>query len=134
MIRRTALVFSLWTAASVLVLSSCDNTPTVPVPPPEVIAVSSPTDGFSQVLIDPGEAVQGDIVLVFNENSGYGVMERIENPDGSLEVEIEAEVGDKLYIQIKHDNRLSIEEQHPVPVDTDSGGDSDAGADSGSAQ
>ena len=70
-------------------------------------------------------------------------MERIESPDGSIEVEIEAEVGDTLYIQVKHDNLLSRDEQHKVPehtepavdagidaaTDTDSGTDADSGTD-----
>jgi hypothetical protein len=133
--RRVSIIaFSMMVAIVAAVVYSCDNTPTVPVPPPEVLLVSAPVGGYSQVLIDPGEAEQGDIVLVFNENSGFGVMERIESQDGSLAVDVEAEAQDRLVIQIKHDNELSIEEAHTVPpMDTDDAVDSgiDAGADGG---
>ncbi len=93
----------------------CNSTPTVPVPPPEVISVSAPQDGYVTVMLNAGEAEQGDIVLVFNEMDGAGVMERIDNPDGSFEVEVEAVASDRLYIQIKQDNELSKEEEHIVP-------------------
>lgn len=94
----------------------CATTPTVPVPPPELTQVSSPDpDGRTVVRGPAGTAEQDDIVLVFNYDSGLGVMLRVENEDGSFEVEVTAAVGDELLVQIKRDNRLSLEEGRIVP-------------------
>lgn len=96
-------------------LLGCNNTPTVPIPPPEMTMVSPPgQDGYATVSGDPGVAEEGDIILVFNFSLNAGVMV-LAAGNGSFEVDIEAEAGDRLLVQIKRDNELSEEEELFVP-------------------
>lgn len=90
---RTALVALLSAAIAIAVLG-CNNTPTLPLPPP-VADVSPPDEaGFATV---EGEVVPGAFVAVFNEDEGSGV---IETPDenGGFTVRIRASVGHILTI------------------------------------
>ena len=94
----------------VFALVGCNTSPTVPIPPPEAIIVEPPNEeGFSQVKGEPGAAKEDDVVLVFNMDLGKGVMTVAED-DGSFEVEIEAEIGDKISVQIKRDDTVSDNE------------------------
>ncbi len=101
-------------AIGLFLLLSCDNTPTVPVPPPEMVMVMPPSSGVAMVVGPSGAASEDDVVLVFNEDQGIGVMTTAEK-DGSFQTEIQATVGDLLIVQIKRDNILSREEAHEVP-------------------
>jgi carbonic anhydrase/acetyltransferase-like protein (isoleucine patch superfamily) len=63
---------------------------------------------------DPGATDTGDVVLVYNSDLGYGVMEKADE-DGSFSIEIEAEIGDEIIVQIKRgDLTLSSEEGHII--------------------
>lgn len=93
-------------------LGACNSSPTVPIPPPEftLIIVSSPdVDGNVTVTGEPDSADDGDVVLVFNDDTGVGAMKEAA-PDGSFEIIVEAEVNHIIVVQIKRDNRLSSEE------------------------
>ncbi|MCU0664129.1 MAG: hypothetical protein MUC50_17600 [Myxococcota bacterium] len=113
--------FYAFFALLVWLAASCNTTPTVPVPPPEVTSVSAPNESGRSIVVGPAAAAeQDDIVMVFNYDDGQGVMLRVENDDGSFEVGVEAAPGDELLIQIKRDNHLSREEGRIVPPpDTD---------------
>ena len=88
----------------------CNSSPTVPVPPPEMIVVYAPSaDGYALVFGKPGTAVVGDTVVVFNNNIGRGVVALVEE-DGSFETEVEASGGDRLSIQIIRDDLISEDE------------------------
>ena len=98
-----------------LIVIGCNNTPTVPIPPPEMTIVSSPgEDGYALVNGVPGSAQEGDVILVFNIDLQSGVI-CLAEADGSFQVEIEAEAGHILFVQIKRDNDLSDEEEFVVP-------------------
>ena len=98
-----------------LILTSCNNTPTVPIPPPEMTTVSPPgEDGYALVNGSSGTAAPGDVILVFNYDLQSGIIS-VAKEDGSFLVEIEADVGHVLLVQIKRDNDLSEEEEFVVP-------------------
>jgi len=106
---RTA--FAVLAALSII---GCNSTPTVPVPPPEFCDVTVPdTDGISVVTCDDGETAR-NVALVYNDNWGQGVMQETEE-DGSFVVEIEANSGDELLVQMKFGNTLSAETALYVP-------------------
>jgi hypothetical protein len=95
-------------------LSACADSPTVPIPPPEICAISPPdADGICTVGCEGGSTAR-NIALVYNDSWGMGVMQETEE-DGSFETQIEADVGDVLLIQIKQDRKLSAEEALTVP-------------------
>lgn len=80
-----------------------------------MIFVSTPDiDGNVNVNGQPSVASDGDIVLVFNDDTGYGAMKEAA-VDGSFEVTIQAAVNHIIVVQIKRDNRLSSEENLIVP-------------------
>jgi hypothetical protein len=94
--------------------AGCNSTPTVPVPPPEFCGASAPdTDGISIVTCDEGQTAR-NVALVYNDDWGSGVMQET-NDDGSFTVEIEANSGDGLIIQMKYGSRLSAETYVTVP-------------------
>ena len=100
-----------------LVSIGCNSSPTVPVPPPEMIIVYAPSDeGIATVLGKPGSAVVGDSVLVFNKNLGLGVVSLAED-DGSFEAEIEASPGHRLSIQLIRGDMISEDETIVVVPD-----------------
>lgn len=116
--RRT---FTLWLAislATVFLALSCNNSPTVPIPPPEAWYIISPNeDGYAVVIGEPGAADPGDVAVVHNKNSDEYAAEGVES-DGSFEVEIIAEVGDKIVLHIIHDSKYSDEsDEKEVPSD-----------------
>jgi len=97
--------------------AACNSTPTVPVPPPEMTFVSTSSPNPENSVIVSGEssaAHEGDIVLLFNDDSGKGVMSEA-MIDGSFELTIFAETGNVLILQIKRDNVLSVEKELVVP-------------------
>ena len=92
------------------VFLGCNSSPTVPVPPPNatLIQTSIPDgDGFVTVSGMP-DARYGldDVALVFNDNSGDGVMTDVKQ-NGSFQARIVAQVNDLLIIQIKRENQVS---------------------------
>lgn len=96
--------------ALLLCWMSCNSSPTVPVPPPEMIVVNAPSeDGYAVVFGKPGAAIVGDSILVFNKNISRGVVTPVEE-DGSFEVEIEASAGDRLSIQTIRNDLISENE------------------------
>lgn len=103
-------------AALCVLVPGCDNTPTVPVPPPEVPLVKkSDIAGVYIVSGAPGTTLPDDIVLIFNEDKGKGVMQTVDD-DGSYEVEVEGAPGDSLVVQVKRDMDLSEEETIEAPA------------------
>lgn len=99
----------------IVTLAGCANTPTVPVPPPEVTEIDPPEDdGWARTWAPADSVEPGDVVLVWNETGGHGVMVLAED-DGSFDTLIEATSGDEIIVQVKRDNRLSREEGHFVP-------------------
>ena len=115
MTRTTVTFASALIAATALLAVACNSAPTVPVPPPEFCMASAPDEtGMCTVGCDESSTAR-DVALVYNENWGSGLMEET-NDDGSFELEIEADVGDLLIIQLKHDNTLSAEVAIEVPA------------------
>jgi hypothetical protein len=113
---RHALATMVAIAGLGLLAAACDSTPTVPVPPPEICAVSAPDEtGLCTVGCEQGYT-QRDVALVYNENWGSGLMQETED-DGSFQLGIEADVGDVLIVQLKHENRLSAEVRLTVPAE-----------------
>jgi hypothetical protein len=91
---------------------SCANTPTTPLPPPDLTVVSSTTpdpDGFVTVQGGANAAEPNSVVLLFNEKSGSGVMETADG-NGAFTASLEAAVGDELLLQYKIDTALSYDE------------------------
>ena len=72
---------------------SCNNTPTLPLPPPVAQATLDET-GFALVV---GEVHPLAYVSVLNERTDQGVITR-GNQEGHFETRIEAEVGDQLTV------------------------------------
>jgi hypothetical protein len=113
---RHALAPILMVAGLGILVAACDSTPTVPVPPPEFCAASAPDEfGLCTVGCDGGQTIR-NVALVYNEEMGQGLMRETEE-DGSFSLEIAAEVGDTLLVQIKHDNKLSGEVVLTVPAE-----------------
>ncbi len=110
-----AMLVVLFLASLLLLwLTSCNATPTVPVPPPEFCDISPPdTEGICSVGCDAGQTDR-NVALVYNSSWGAGVMQETED-DGSFTTEVEAEAGDTVVIQIKYGNRLSNEVSLTVP-------------------
>jgi len=116
---RARFVWPFLLALACHAVLGCDNTPTVPVPPPEMEAiVVGPPDGGDEgnvtVTGASGASGAGDVVMVFDVDLGAGVMVEAEE-DGSFEVIIWARVGDELVIQIKRGGGLSDEQTTIVP-------------------
>ena len=104
--------------ASLLLLAlHCDNTPTVPVPPPEMAYVYGP-DAHGFVLVTGNadqDAEEDDLVHVYNADKEIGVIGRVDQ-DLTFEIEIRADVGDSLIVQTSRDDRLSDEKRCTVPT------------------
>jgi hypothetical protein len=105
-----SLRISTWAIMAFFFLVGCNSSPTVPVPPPNatLIQTSIPdNDGFVTVSGKP-DARFGldDVALVFNDNSGGGVMTDVRQ-NGSFETRIIAQVNDLLIIQIKRESKVS---------------------------
>lgn len=115
MFRKIALAAAVLAAGAALAaLMSCNSTPTVPVPPPELCDSTMPDGtGLITVSCEAGQTAR-NIALVYNSDWGEGVMQETAQ-DGSFSVELEADPGDTLVIQVKYDNRLSNEVSITVP-------------------
>jgi len=101
-------------AAALDLITGCNSSPTVPIPPPTMISVSEPDNlGYVTVMGQIGAAEWGDVVLVFNDNTGEGAMKDAES-DGSFEVVIAADHNHILVIQIKREDRFSQEAEVTV--------------------
>ena len=90
--------------------AGCNSSPTVPVPPPQATSIEASVpdqDGFVTVsgMPDPRYGLE-DVALVFNDNTGDGVMTDVQL-DGSFLTRILANYDDILIIQIKRDNHIS---------------------------
>lgn len=72
---------------------SCNNTPTLPLPPP-VAQATLDEQGFALVV---GEVHAHAYVSVLNERTERGVITRADE-DGHFETKLEAEVGDLLTV------------------------------------
>ena len=98
----------LITALFLLFWSGCNSSPTVPVPPPTAIQTTIPdADGYVTVSGAPTPAYGlDDVALVFNDNSGDGVMTDVK-ANGSFQTRIMAQYNDLLIIQIKRHNKIS---------------------------
>ena len=104
----------LLTGGLLALLGACNDAPTVPIPPPEICVVSPPdADGLCTVGCEGGNT-ERNVALVYNPSWGRGVMQETDE-DGSFELQIEADPGDELLIQIKYDRRLSNELAEAVP-------------------
>jgi hypothetical protein len=113
-ITRSLLLLTLALGAG-LAVAACDSTPTVPVPPPEFCAASAPdADDMCTVSCESSTTVK-DVALVYNEVRGEGVM-RATEPDGSFAVQVAAQEGDDIIVQMKQDNHLSAEIWLVVPA------------------
>ena len=110
------LLAALFILGSVLTFTSCNSSPTVPVPPPTMTKVTT-TDpdnlGYVTVIGEANAAKWGDIVLVFNDNTGVGAMKDAEI-DGSFEVAIAAQKTHVLVLQIMRNAQLSDPEEITV--------------------
>jgi hypothetical protein len=99
----------------ILLFARCANTPTVPLPPPEMTTVTAPdSTGYSLVAGTTDVATGEDVAMAFNEELRLGVMAAVE-ADGAFEMEIEADSGHTIVVQIKRGSLLSREEVLTVP-------------------
>lgn len=90
----------------ILAVLACNSSPTVPLPPPEMIVIEPPNDtGYTLVRGEPEAAEDGDMVYIFNEDLLKGVITMAEE-DGSFEALIEAQAGDELTIRLERDGEL----------------------------
>ncbi len=97
-------------ALLILSIIACNSSPTVPVPPPESIVVYPPNEeGFAMVEGKPAAVDMDDLILVFNQKTGAGVVTGAED-DGSFSTRIEAEVGDTITVQVIRDDEVSENE------------------------
>lgn len=108
MLRMSHLMLALLTASALSVLS-CNNSPTVPLPPPDMTEVSHTPpdeDGFVMVTGGPESAEPDSVVLLFNETQGHGVMETAEE-NGAFEASVLADPGNSLELRLKDEDKLS---------------------------
>ena len=105
-------------AVVLLVALGCNTTPTVPVPPPEACAIPEPPDESGYCTVEcERQSDEEDVALVFNDELGVGVMELVESVagDGSFAIEIEADPGDTITVEIKRNGELSSQKILVVP-------------------
>ncbi len=98
--------FFIW-----ILFVSCANTPTTPLPPPDLTEVSTQSpdpDGFVTVTGDANAAEADSVILLFNDDSGSGVMETATG-SGSFQARVAAKTGDLLILQYKIDAAVSYE-------------------------
>ena len=89
----------------------CNSSPTVPIPPPTATQVTTTSpDNMGNILItgEPDTARWGDLIIVYNDSTGAGIVEEAEE-DGSFEVELQADEMDVIVVQIKRGDDLSEE-------------------------
>jgi undecaprenyl-diphosphatase len=106
-IRLCVFISPVW-----ILFVSCANTPTTPLPPPDLTVVSTTTpdtDGFVTVVGGTNAAEPDSVVLLFNEKTGSGVMETADN-NGAFTASLEAAAGDELVLQYKIETAISYDE------------------------
>ena len=109
---RCALVWVL----GIAVFSGCDDSPVGPMPPPEITYVTAPdSEGYATVSGVVDTLFEEEQVLVFNDDTGDGVMERL-IATGEFEVRIVADEGDVVVVQTKSGFNLSTEQMREVPA------------------
>jgi hypothetical protein len=113
---RSAIALAVLSAL-LAIATGCNSTPTVPVPPPEFCGITAPDEdaGTAVVSCEAGETDR-NIALVFNDDLHRGVMQET-NDAGAFSVEVEANAGDTILIQMKYDDRLSAEITEFVPAE-----------------
>ncbi len=92
-----------------LAFLGCNNTPTVPLPPPDVTVISSSEPDENGVVIVTGDeeaAEPESIVLLYNDTTKAGVMEPA-NAAGAFEAAVPAEAGDVLVLRYMIDDEIS---------------------------
>ena len=95
-----------------LTCAQCNNTPTVPLPPPDVTVISSSEPDDDGVVVVKGEeeaAEPESIVLLYNDTSKSGVMKPA-NRVGAFEAAVPAEAGDTLVLRYMIDDEISYKE------------------------
>ncbi len=106
-------VFILCALSLVLSLSiGCMDTPTVPLPPPDLTVISSTspdTDGFVTVVGGQTAAESNSVILLYNSDTKSGVMETA-TENGSFTAKLAASEGNVLILQYKIDTTVSYEE------------------------
>jgi hypothetical protein len=95
--------------AAALACSSCNNTPTLPLPPP----IAQATLGESGLALVKGDVNPLAYVSVLNERTEAGVITRADH-DGHFEASLEAEAGDLLTIWQELGGELSEQKQTTV--------------------
>lgn len=89
-----------------IVMAGCDNTPTVPIPPPEAVIVNAPADGYCEVVGKPGSVEDDALVIILNEVISDGVIE-VADTDGSFYSVVKAKPNDTLSIRQAVDLKIS---------------------------
>ena len=108
---RIKLLSIIFAAMSSFVVG-CNNTPTVPLPPPDVTVISSSepdTEGVVVVTGNDDAAEPESIVLLYNDTSKSGVMEPA-GKSGSFEAAVSARTGDVLVLRYMIDDEISYKE------------------------
>jgi hypothetical protein len=99
-----------------LVFVGCDDAPIGRIPPPETTFITPPdSQGYATVSGAVGTTYGNEVVLVYNEDTGMGVMEIVDE-DGEFGVQIAAEIGHLIVVQIKLDYALSPEQTYEIPA------------------
>ena len=105
-----------WVMAVAVLLAGCDESPVGPMSPPDVTEITAPdSEGYVTIrgVVEP--LYEEEQLLVFNDNIGEGVMERLSG-QGEFEVQIRADVGDVVVVQAKAGYSLSVELLNEVPA------------------
>jgi hypothetical protein len=90
---RSALLPTL--RAALLALGACNTTPTLPLPPPVVSAITAPDEnGLVSVR---GAALERAYVSILNNDTSEGVITQAAD-DGSFQATIAASAGDRLEV------------------------------------
>jgi hypothetical protein len=114
--RAVFLKFIFIATIGLLLFVGCDDSPAGRLPPPETTYVTPPNpQGYATVSGAAGTAYGDEVVLVYNEDTGVGVMESVDE-DGEFEVQVAAEIGDVIVVQIKLGYALSPEQMYEIPA------------------
>lgn len=102
--RRLLLGLGLTAVVSALSATSCLS-PTLPLPPPDVEAVSQSTEPDRWLI--SGTCAPGALVIVFNDDTAQGVAYEDRDQSGHFLVEIEAELCDSAWVSQERGNDTS---------------------------
>lgn len=95
MSRRLLLRFGFFAVASALFSASCLS-PTLPLPPPDVVTSTASADGKRWSI--SGTCAPGALVTVLNDETGVGAVYEDRNETGQFFVEIDAEQCDRAWV------------------------------------